>query len=459
MPVYMSKLRERLASFGATGGDCDAIARGCIARMESEEASAGPGSSLDLFARRLRLLMQGRDELSGRELDALTKYLFASSKPEFRGAIPVDIHRSAWLLNPEAKSSWKVDSEYVQWQRLIPSYPIRSIDAYLATHSPARKEPLANHVHPGDQIVHVIKGTLVAKFFGGWQETLNAGDTILLDGLHPHSIFRPEDVGETRFLSVFADHFGASAPITTESFGVIDDPSEPRSLSRTFRIRVALALHAIPASIRKVQDMSTIGYDRLADLRRGLVEPKPREVRELAYLLRLPLRFFYEPLEASHGRCPFEIIRSSQLIECFSEAGTPQRPDLLVDRSADGRITWWPIGPSAGREQDQRLRLGAFRIDEGEIYDRPTPKLAANDRSEQLLFVLGGDIGVRYKDPATEGLRNAPPNIGILQVHDALWYQSPIAPTFAAQSPGGSALCFQLHALPTRHERGSVDAS
>jgi hypothetical protein len=106
-------------------------------------------------------------------------------------------------------------------------------------------------------------------------------------------------------------------------------------------------------------------------------------------------------------------------------------------------------GPSAGRAQNQRLRLGAFHVSEGDIYGRPSPTVAKSSRYEQLMFVHDGRLGVRFVNPAHAHLAEAAPVVGFLDRGDALWIQAPLALACAGVKGSASVLCFQLHALPS----------
>ncbi len=110
-------------------------------------------------------------------------HFFAGSRET---PVAVVVRRKARLRLPEAAS--KRDSAY-EFESLDFPATERKMNAYSAEFFEVAPDKLRPHVHPGVELLYVVKGTLVVQL-GDEQHTLGAGDSMYFDSTVPHTYRR-----------------------------------------------------------------------------------------------------------------------------------------------------------------------------------------------------------------------------------------------------------------------------
>lgn len=65
----------------------------------------------------------------------------------------------------------------------------RKLNGYFVEFEPADKEPFEPHVHPGAEVLYVLRGKLTVSYEGE-EHLLNEGDSMYFDSSRPHSYTR-----------------------------------------------------------------------------------------------------------------------------------------------------------------------------------------------------------------------------------------------------------------------------
>lgn len=402
-----------------------------LARQKEAFGKRQPGEKA--IRNKLSGFLKGTSELKPYELDALLKVVGVDIYGISDGLASrsVDIYRYGWFAADINQHADEILTNLPEaplightLQRIISTSP-RVMDAYLRSNLlPSTKSPIY-YVSPGPSALYVLRGKVQASFYRCSPLTLIEGDLVVYDGDYPHSFNVIGSRESAQVLDITWNHEGITSELFWKQFEALIPDQEFRVCPITANIRanVAIALHGarLPPMGQDRPGAREISERRYKDLRIAYGDPPSEsEIRELSYLLRMPLPKFFCGIGEE----------SKDNIFCVTTGET------IKTKTASNRDPYWTIydasgASSIGSRYGIYVRVMDVRCGEAEAgYCGGKDSKAIG---EELLFVVSGSVDTKFKImPSRDECR------GTLGPMDSIWWTSSIERSLYSTRVGGN---------------------